>query len=139
MTKESLAALLNGREYPNEITRDEEKAAKQAGLIVLFGASDDLAEFRGVIHDEVGCFDGGIILVARDRIFEDNHECECEFCGFDQLRKQAHPIEAVWGEDDISWQYRTEIPHATFDVMEDGEVYCRGIVFEAKSTEKPRT
>jgi hypothetical protein len=35
----------------------------------------------------------------------------------------------VWGKDDTSWSYETDIPHATFDVLEDGEVYCRGIVF----------
>ena len=28
-----------------------------------------------------------------------------------------------------AWTYMTDIPHATFDVMDDGELYCRGIVF----------
>lgn len=29
----------------------------------------------------------------------------------------------------ITWAYVTEIPHETFMVYEDGESYCRGIVF----------
>ena len=29
----------------------------------------------------------------------------------------------------VSWSYLTDIPHKTFDIMEDGEIYCRGIVF----------
>jgi hypothetical protein len=44
-------------------------------------------------------------------------------------RKTARKIEAVWAEDGYSWTYRTDIPHATFEITEDGEPYCRGIVF----------
>lgn len=59
MTAAELAALLNGREYRKEMSRDEEQVAKAAGLVVVFGASDDLMELRGAISDEVGCYDGG--------------------------------------------------------------------------------
>ncbi len=41
MTKEELAALINGRKYRHELTDKEEKAAKDARLVVVFGASDD--------------------------------------------------------------------------------------------------
>lgn len=47
----------------------------------------------------------------------------------------AKQIEAIWGKDGISWQYKTDIPHATFNVMEDDEVYCIGIVFDIKELE----
>jgi hypothetical protein len=77
MTKEQLAALLNGREYGSEITREESAQAAKDGLVVLFGASDDLAEFRGAIHDEHGCWDGGAPIYLMDgEIFEDD-DCEC--------------------------------------------------------------
>lgn len=102
MTKEQMAALLNGREIGQEITKDEEHIAKESGLLVVFGASDDLMEFRGKYRQEFDCYDGGKFPF----------------------------IEAIWGRDDISWQYETELPHATFDIMEDGEVYCRGIVID---------
>ena len=58
MTKEELAALINGRKYRHELTDKEEKAAKDARLVVVFGASDDLMEFRGAINDECGAYDG---------------------------------------------------------------------------------
>ena len=47
MTKEQLAELLNGNEYRDEMTKEQEQAAKQNNLLVLFGASDDLLEMRG--------------------------------------------------------------------------------------------
>ena len=50
MTKESLAALLNGREIGNEIEHGEAKAAKEHGLVVVYGYSDDGMEVRGAIR-----------------------------------------------------------------------------------------
>lgn len=50
MTKESLAAILNGRTYGDEITKEEEAQAKAAELVVIYGASDDLVEFGGAIQ-----------------------------------------------------------------------------------------
>lgn len=47
MTKEQMAALLNGREYGDEITRAEHQIARASGLVVVFGYSDDNMEVRG--------------------------------------------------------------------------------------------
>ncbi len=57
MNAKQLAAQLNGREYGSEITKEEEAAAKKAGLVVVYGASDDLVELRGAIEEEVGAYD----------------------------------------------------------------------------------
>lgn len=46
----------------NELTRDEEELARENNLVVVFGYSDDCAEFRGAIADEVDCFDGGRVF-----------------------------------------------------------------------------
>ncbi len=109
------------------------RAAKAAGLVVVYGASDDLMEFEGAIRDEFDCYNGGIALVDgqglldRDRIEEDDDEGVAEFVA---RKKAARKIEALWcAEPGYSWTYRTDIPHATFEVVEDGEPYCRGIVF----------
>jgi hypothetical protein len=127
------AKMLDGREYGKEIIPGEEKNAKALGFVVVFGASDDLAEFVGAINDEVGCNDGGYIYLDKNGIFED---CDCECKYSKQAKEKCKVIEAIWcGEVDYSWTYRTDIPHATFDIMEDGEKYCRGIVFELKSLE----
>ena len=128
MTKEELAIQLNGREYRREITPEEEAKAKAAGLVVVFGASDDLMEFRGAIRDEVGCYDGGVAHLNADGLLV--NECDDEDCPlFEKLKGKAAVIEAVWASDPYSWTFNTAIPHATFEVAEDDESYCRGIVF----------
>ena len=40
MTPKELAQILNGREYTNEITKEEEALAKAAGLLVVFALAD---------------------------------------------------------------------------------------------------
>lgn len=121
------AAALNGNEYGKEGSSELWSALKAAGLVAVFGASDDLMEFRGAIDDEVSAYDGTTVLVTPDGLFEPCGD-NCKFSLAAQ--KEAVEIDALWcDEDDISWTYETDIPHATFNVMEDGAVYCRGIVF----------
>jgi hypothetical protein len=125
------AKLLDGREIGNEITPAEEKQAKELGFVVVYGYSDDNAEFVGAISDEVGCYDGGKIYLDKTGILE---ACE-EECKYYKAAKEAcKAIEAVWcGEGDYSWAYETDIPHAEFEILEEGEKYCRGIVFDINS------
>ena len=90
MTKEELAARLTGREYRDEITAAEEAEARAAGLVVVFGASDDLMEFEGAIRDEIGCYDGGTAMVDenglldRDQIDDSAANLCVEHCRFGQ-------------------------------------------------------
>lgn len=114
MTIFEFAEGLNGREYLKEITPFEAQRAKELGFVVVFGYSDDNAEFYGAIEDEVGCFGGG-------RIYDHGIEF----------------IEAVWCKGDYCWSYETNIPHATFDIYDDGEKYCKGIVFDINDKNKP--
>ncbi len=129
MTKEKFAALLNGREYRSEITKDEAAQAKAAGLVVVYGASDDLMEFDGAISDETGCYGGDTAYISADGLL--TNDCSDDDCPhFEKIKGAAATIEALWcDEPDYSWTYKTDIPHATFEVVEDGEPYCRGIVF----------
>lgn len=131
MTKEELASKLNGREYGDEITGEEGAQAKRDGLVVLFGYSDDNAEFRGAIYDEASCFKGAELGVSKKGVIkhDGNHQCDCQFCGYSKQVKESVVIEAQWGNDGYSWTYKTTIPHACFDVLEHGEKFCRGIVF----------
>lgn len=127
ITKE-LAAKLNGREYRNEITAAEARYAKANGLVVVYGASDDLMELRGAVDEEIGVYGGEKILMSRTGLIK--NECDCERCPyFPEKTKGAAKIEAVWDSGGYSWTYKTKIPHATFEIVEDGEKYCRGIVF----------
>ena len=128
MNTKELAALLNNREYREEITRDEEAQAKSAGLVVVFGAGDDLMEFRGAIHEELGAYEGTTAYLDADGLVV--NECDNKHCPYARkLAATAKKIKAVWDKDGCTWVYETDIPHESFDIVEDGEKYCRGIVF----------
>lgn len=108
MDKKELARLINGREYGYEPFRDVWQVAKEAGLVIVSGASDDLMEF-----------------------YQDDS-------------KRANYIEAFWCDKTafdengniIAWTYKTDIPHETFMIYEDGAPYCRGIVFNLADVKK---
>lgn len=125
-----IANRLTGREIGDEMKEGVEKYAKENGVVILFGASDDLVELRGAINDEEGCYDGGVFHLAPDGIV-DEYECEerCDY--FLKFLNAQKTIETVWcdKELDIDWTYKTDIPHETFDILEDDRIYCRGIVF----------
>lgn len=131
LSKELLAQVLNGREYGKEILKEEELQAKAAGLVVIFGASDDLMELRGAIHDEFSCYGGGIALTDKKGVLPYREDIETDEDLKDYWARVPHAraIDALWSkEDGISWTYRTNIPHAIFEVMEGDDIYCRGIV-----------
>ena len=133
LSKELLAGLLTGREYGKEMVKEEEQQAKAAGLIVIFGASDDLMELRGAIRDEFSCYGGGVALVDTKGVlpFREDIDDDEQLKDYWSRAPHARAVDALWcKEDDISWTYRTEVPHATFEVMEGDEVYCRGIVID---------
>jgi len=131
MNYKEFADMLTGREAGEETNKEDMKIAKDNRLVVVTGASDDLMEFYGCINDEVGCFNGGSAFVTKKGILV--NECDDEDCPYyqDKLdRGEYHVIEALWcDEEGYSWTYKTDIPHSTFEIMEDGEHYCRGIVF----------
>lgn len=95
MSPQELAALLTGRGYRKEITDDEANAAFDAGLVVVFGASDDIAILRGKIDDEVNCYDGGTIYLSNDGLI--TNACSDDACPyFAAIKNKATTIEAVW-------------------------------------------
>ena len=136
VTKETMAGWLDKREIGEEITEQEARHARESGLVVLFGASDDLVELRGAIEDESGA-DGGTVFkldqagIVPDWLqvdHDDEDECREYFARSDGNKST---VTAKWcAEGDYSWTYETAIPHATFEVVENKQPYCRGIVFE---------
>lgn len=136
MTAKEAAAMLDGNEYRQEGARLLWDEMKTAGLVAVFGASDDLMEFRGAIDDERDCYGGGLVKITPAGL--PISKCgEGEDCPYFKAEvKDAATIEGVWDEDGFSWSYRTAIPHETFIIREDGEPYCRGIVFILADTEK---
>lgn len=131
--RDQIAAELNGSEYPLRLTKDLIDRAKAGRILIVYGASDDLMEFDGAFSDELGAYDGGEAaldsngLLDRSQIDSEDDEAIHDFV----VRKRtARRIEALWDRDGYSWTYQTDIPHATFELLEDGEKYCRGIVID---------
>jgi hypothetical protein len=131
--RDNFAALLSGREMGAEITAEEEAQAKAAGLLVIFGASDDLMEFRGAANDELSVYDGGTALIDAKGPLPDRDSIEDDGVLRDFFAREplAQKVEALFtAEEDYTWTYRTDVPHATFDILEDGALYCRGIMID---------
>ena len=113
-----IASKLNGLQYPlrDVNLKDLREYCKQNGIAVCFGSSDDLMELDGAIYDEYGCYDGGTICIDE----KGNADADANI---------YYPITAVWAKDNISWQYEFEPRHEVFNIYEDAEIYCKGIVF----------
>lgn len=121
MTAEEAAEELHGRFYRKENLDGIFNRMKDSGIVVVFGASDDLMEFDGALYDEFGCYDGGKFY------FHDDGR-------LDETESARWWIEAVWAKGDVSWSYNTNIPCHRFTIFEDhrdGSVdkYCVGFTF----------
>ena len=128
ITSQEAAERLKGCEYGQEGSPELWAEMKAAGLVAVFGASDDLMEFRGAIDDELIAYDGAEAFVTPHGLFK---PCDDNWPHSVAAQKSAVQIDALWdaGDGEPPWTYETEIPHATFNVFEDGEIFCRGIVF----------
>ena len=134
MTKEELAAQINGREYGLEITQKEIEAAEKNNLLIVFGRSDDLIELYGAINDEFGAYGGTNIALDEfgDSIYQFPGQND-----YNSLVKRGWTppkhvmvitIEFAPKNPKATWLLTTDIPFAPFDIMEDDKLYCRGFV-----------
>lgn len=120
LTHDDFSKKLNGRKYGKEITKEEKSEARQNGLVIVYGASDDLMEFNGAIDSEAECYTGGYFRITSKNLKVKKGDVTSK-----------NKIYADWNnrQKGASWCYDTEIHHSTFNIYEDGELYCIGIVF----------
>lgn len=137
--KEMFAARMNGREIGHEISEAECADAKEAGLVVVFSASDDLLEFRGAINDERGAYNGALAFIDEDGLIPLRDEIESDEVMksyFDRWPKRVE-ISAKWDFDGYSFLIDSKAPYAAFEIVESDVPieeckYCRGIVIDLK-------
>ena len=145
-TKEEFALRLHRNECSNLLpgecyneTKDNDRAiAKENGFIVMYGQGDSDVIICGAAEGEFCTYEGSTIYTIDDRIIE--NEILCDFTleyshetlvkslvkhGFVKTTKK---INVIWSKSEIQWKFETDIPHATFDIMEGSEIFCRGIV-----------
>ena len=126
-----IAWMLDGMGYREEPYHDALMLAKDNNIVIVYGASDDLMEFRGAVSAELDAYEGTTIYMTRGG-FVPEPDCDCDWAKewFAEKKKNAVAIHALWCKaEDYSWTYETDIPHETFNIYDDGEPYCRGIVF----------
>lgn len=122
MDIKEFAKSLDGREYGwPQFTKEEIATAKENGFVIVYGIGDYLVEFRGAVMDEVYCFDDSVNIPM-----EDKSRITALWCDKESLDENGNLI---------TWAYKTDIPHETFMIYDDGEPYCRGIVFKIEDLE----
>ena len=128
MTTKELAALLNNTKYPVVISPELREIAKNSGLVIVYGYSDDLMEFDGVFYDEVDVIGGGLAYLTPAGVFKNEcPEYDCPY--YERLTRVAPSIEALLDTPECLFEYNTKIPHEVFNVIDGDALYCRGIVF----------
>lgn len=127
MDKFEFAKMLDGRQIGQEITVEECLLAQELGLVVVFGHSDDGIIIEGNIDGYVGAYNGVTVYIDKEGLIK----CKCECKYYKKALENAKEIEAIWDEGrEFVWSYKTDIPHATFEIYEEEECYCKGIVFD---------
>lgn len=136
MTAKELAAQLDGCEYR------EENVPRYDNLLVIYGQSDDLIELGGAIEDEIQCWIGDPnkrkTFNLRLRQINGKWEFLNPSCGLNEYKKGVESwipppnlsITAIWSTDKANWEYETNLECERFKVMEDGDVYCIGLVID---------
>ncbi|PQL89806.1 hypothetical protein [Apibacter sp. wkB309] len=145
MKKEELAQLLNGRQIGEEMTYQEHLQARKNGLLVCYGYSYDLLEFRGIIYNRVSFYEGEDIFLYKDKDHKIGILYESDY---DEIKESLEdynidfilpkiPIKIQWRPIGRAclWLITTDIPHATFDIYDDEDLYSRGIVLELTDIE----
>jgi hypothetical protein len=133
MTKEELAQKLNDHQYRQDFPADVMKQARVNGLVVMFGYSDDLLEMRGALEDEIDCYDGDVVKFDKEGFVQGNMEDEEDddiIIKMATRRKNGIRVQA--SNDKGCWVLKTKVPHAKFNIMDEGELQCEAIVFSLK-------
>ena len=132
---ESVKEQIHNCEYGHEMDKLDKDALKEAGIVIVYGYSDDNTEFEGAIYEEIGSYGGAYIRLTKDGLLE--NKCSDDDCPYytEEAKKAKYYIKPKWcdGNADIktmiAWTYESNIPHITFDVLEDDEIFCRGMIF----------
>jgi hypothetical protein len=137
MTVESVAQALTGIEYPYVQLFSADKANEIAASNLVIAACADHNEivFCGAINEErfVDEINPLIYLDSEGLLpsFDFVDHSEYELREYFRRELQSKKITLVW---DQYWFFRTDIPHATFDMIdENGDLFCRGIVFSMQA------
>lgn len=141
MTKEELAQTLTNLPYPLQVPPHLLTLARETGLVIVYGESDDRLKLAGAIEQDINALFGTTIFFDQDGLLVNECEADEQCPYYIHVTEKAVALDAHWWSEltadtgylglkgKVSWTYSTTIPHATFDIMSGDDVYCRGLVF----------
>lgn len=108
--------------------------AKERGIVILYNIHPMTCVLKGAIHSETDCYVGKIAFIdstgfSRRFYFTDPEE-RFSYKNWKENKDIEFRIKCN-SEGNPYWRYETKIPHEKFDVYEDGELFCEGIIFYA--------
>lgn len=137
MNVEKLNILKNSvdkQQYPFRMQENEITELELHGIVVAYGQSDDGFVLSGAINEHCYIYnDKQVVTIDNKGIVHPYHSNmpESEAQEYSSRKNgQVKEITAFFDKGEYTWQYETDIPHVTFDIMEDDEKYCRGIIFD---------
>lgn len=136
-TLDDLVQLIGDLEYGDNIPETALNLAHQIGAAIIYGYSDDCILVEGMVADEAVAHGGGTFYVYSQGFLPLNSDLTLgeEVTTLNECRKlvrrfgKSVKVEVIMEQDGYYWQYKTDWPHKTFEIKEDGEPWCKGIVF----------
>lgn len=137
-TLDDLVQLIGDLEYGDDIPGTALEFAQEIGAAIIYGYSDDGILVEGVTEDQADAYGGTTVWVDKEGFLPLNSNLTLTDEGaetLDECRKLVNrfdrsvKVEAIEEQGNYYWQYKTDWPHKTFEIMEDGKPWCKGIVF----------
>ena len=123
ITLKEFAAMLQGRDCQPNLTPDERLLAEHRGFVVVYGDSDDRAEFEGAITAE-GCTNplakdspAGVLVLSEDgTLLDKDSDLYAEY-----VKENRNVINVFYcSKDGLNWAFESDIPHETFTTYDGG-------------------
>lgn len=131
MNIRDVADKLNNITYGFEglvLTLDYCRELRREMIVVIRGDSHGYIQFDGAVSNEFP--DEKYYFNSKGII---RNECNSNSCPYFEkhLNDAKYFVESTQSEEgQYVWEFNTNIPHVTFDILNDGEKYCRAIVFK---------
>ena len=136
----TLAQELDGSDYLWEPSREDVQRWERLGLVVIYGYSDDELIFQGAISDGLSVYgDFDFELFSGGRVLQPG---EVEAANAEDYVAGKNAVyrlrcRARWEHEGYSWWLGAEgpFPWAPFNIFEDGDLFCRGLVVGLRPAE----
>lgn len=123
LTKEYVALIINGRQYRDEIPNELREHKDFKKFVICHFSSDDNFVVDGHNIDEAGMYDGGTAYFSKNGLIS-------EFDDEDESIITQHYLTVHTDSRADGFIMSSEIPNASFNINEDDDRYCKGLVFD---------